>query len=243
MKTVNWWNFFFILENDDETLHTDEELKQIVESCHTNASSSTLVNENTILNSHINGTNSKAVGEASRVKTDNGDLHDHQKASLKDKEERMRMVREKRDKELADRKREIEENLRRKQEQHDKQIKMRQKKIDEQKMKEMEKRAAVEERRKRREEQKRVRLNEFIKREQDRELQRQQQVKVANKLGKSSEWDNHPDQMTASTNSTSNSNTINKSQSAYNLNSNNLKKYGKINTKSSEILSFQSTLV
>jgi len=78
------------------------------------------------------------------------------KMMQKDREERLRMVREKREQELEKRKREIEENLKRKQELRDKQIKERLERIAELKHRENEKRAAVEERRRQQEEMNRV---------------------------------------------------------------------------------------
>lgn len=68
------------------------------------------------------------------------------------KEDRIRMVREKRDAEIEKRKQEIEENLRRKSELRDRQLKERQKRIDELKHRESERRARVEERRRQRDE-------------------------------------------------------------------------------------------
>lgn len=68
------------------------------------------------------------------------------------KEDRIRMVREKRDAEIEKRKQEIEENLRRKSELRDRQLKERQKRIDELKHRENERRARVEERRRQRDE-------------------------------------------------------------------------------------------
>ena len=81
---------------------------------------------------------------------------EHSKLS---KEERVRLVREKREQELLKRKKEIEENLKRKQELRDKQILERKKRVDEQKFKENEKRTAAVERRKKREEMARVNQN------------------------------------------------------------------------------------
>lgn len=78
---------------------------------------------------------------------------------LINKEDRIRMVREKRDAEIEKRKREIEENLRRKSELRDRQLKERQKRIDEIKQRENERRARVEERRRQREELIRVNYN------------------------------------------------------------------------------------
>ena len=73
------------------------------------------------------------------------------------KEERLRIVREKREQEIAKRKKEIEENLKRKEELRDKQLKDRKKRIDELKLRENSKHLAVGERRKQREELARVR--------------------------------------------------------------------------------------
>ncbi len=72
------------------------------------------------------------------------------------KEERIRLVREKREQELLRRKREIEENLKRKQELREKQILEKKKRIGEQMFKENEKRTAAVERRRKREEMARV---------------------------------------------------------------------------------------
>lgn len=146
------------------------------------------------------------------------------------KEERLRLVKEKRELEIEKRKKEIEDNLKRKQELRDKQLKERQKRIDELKLKESEKRLAVEERRRQREESARVRLNELVKREQERE----KQARLANKLSgttKGSEWilSTAPNSASISETATTSNlidqmTTINKSQSAYNLNHLNLNK-------------------
>jgi hypothetical protein len=91
-------------------------------------------------------------------------LNEHQHKLLqKDREERLRLVREKREQELEKRKREIEENLKRKQELRDKQIKERLERIAELKHRENEKRAAVEERRRQHEEMNRVRGRHIIR--------------------------------------------------------------------------------
>ena len=72
------------------------------------------------------------------------------------KEERLRLVKEKREQELAKRKKEIEENLKRKEELREKQLQDRKRRIDELKLKENSKHLAVGERRKKREELARV---------------------------------------------------------------------------------------
>lgn len=180
---------------------------------------------NNLTSEHINGNNelinNDLVNNNSENQNENGSNNQPSKICMKDlnKEERLRLVREKREQELEKRKREIEENLKRKQELRDKQLKERQKRIDELKQKENEKRAAVEERRKQREELARMRLNELVKQEQEKEYQRLQKIKqLANKLtsSKGSEWHvNH--------NGHGNNDdygAFNKSHSAYNLNSN-----------------------
>jgi hypothetical protein len=143
------------------------------------------------------------------------------KFSMKDlnKEERLRIVREKREQELEKRKREIEDNLRRKQELRDKQLRERQKRIDELKQKESEKRAAVEERRRQREEMARMRLNELVKHEQEKEVQRIQKIKqMAASTHTKFSQNSHANTLAHEDGST-NFNTINKSHSAFNLNS------------------------
>ena len=73
------------------------------------------------------------------------------------KEERLRLVREKREQEIAKRKKEIEENLKRKEELRERQLQDRKRRMDELKLKENSKHLAVGERRKKREELARVR--------------------------------------------------------------------------------------
>jgi hypothetical protein len=89
---------------------------------------------------------------------DNNHIQEQDSKFIKElnKEERLRLVREKRELELAKRKKEIEDNLKRKQELREKQIKERQRRIFELKLKETERRAAVEERRRQRDEMARV---------------------------------------------------------------------------------------
>ena len=93
--------------------------------------------------------------------SEDGDLLSHHAQPHKmmkdlNKEERMRLIREKNEQELAKKKRELEENLKRKQDLWYKQQKERQRRIDELKLKENEKRIACEERRKKREQDDRV---------------------------------------------------------------------------------------
>ena len=120
------------------------------------------------------------------------------------KDERLRIIREKHEQELAKKKKELEDNLKRKEELWFKQQREKQRRIDEYKLKENEKRLACEERRKKREEIERVRLNEMVKREQER-TKRNGAININNTI----------------INGELDEPTINKSQSAYNLNTNN----------------------
>ena len=81
-----------------------------------------------------------------------------------------------------------------------------------------------------------MRLNELVKKEQDRDIQRSLQQKLEKKLNKASDWSannnnnntlithNDNDQQIMSTQTT---NSINKSQSAHNLNSSTIHKFNK----------------
>ncbi len=130
-------------------------------------------------------------------------------------EERLRIIRDKQEQELAKRKKELEDNLKRKQELWFRQQKERQKKIDEYKIKENEKRLACEERRKKREDEERNRLNELIKRENER-------AKLSVKPSiKGSEWTlavNGNQNEQVSSDEQTPANVMNKSHSAFNLN-------------------------
>lgn len=154
----------------------------------------------------------------------------------KEKEDRIRLLREKQEMEIEKRKREIEENLKRKQELREKQMLERKKRLDEMKSKEMERRHAVEERRKQREQMNRLRMSEMLKKEQEREIQRVDLAKLASKFSaerpKTRESVNNqvitslnePNLnlsssllVSSSSNTSSNFNSYNKSQSVYNL--------------------------
>lgn len=108
--------------------------------------------------SHVNSNNNNNQSMLNDVTTLDGG-HDQPSGGENvklSKEERIRLVREKREQELLKRKREIEENLKRKTELREKQIQERKRRIDEQKHKENEKRTAAVARRKKREELARV---------------------------------------------------------------------------------------
>ena len=201
------------------------------------------------LSSETSMVNQNMTHVGGKKASEDGDLlphHTQPHKMMKDlnKEERMRLIREKNEQELAKKKRELEENLKRKQDLWYKQQKERQRRIDELKLKENEKRIACEERRKKREQDDRVcsiqcfklisfyfmfylscvfkmRLNEFLKKEQER-------TKLASKSNmKGSEWMLSPASSSLATTHPNNAEigggddlnqTINKSQSAYNLN-------------------------
>lgn len=95
---------------------------------------------------------SESSAAAGMIEKINLEPNKHGFLHLINKEERIRMVREKRDAEIEKRKREIEENLRRKAELRDRQLKERQKRIEELKHRENERRARVEENRRQRDE-------------------------------------------------------------------------------------------
>jgi hypothetical protein len=128
-------------------------------------------------------------------------------------EDRLRIIRDKQEQELAKRKKELEENLKRKEELWYRQQKEKQKKIDEYKTKENEKRLACEERRRKREEKERNRLNELIKREQERA-----KLTVKSNM-KGSEWTLAVNGNTEQVSSDDQNlvNIMNKSHSAFNL--------------------------
>ncbi len=149
------------------------------------------------------------------------------------RDERLKLVKQKREQEQLKRKEEIEENFRRKQELREKQLKERQRKINELRMADAERRAAVIERRRMHDQLTQARLVELLKRENERIEQINTIKKEKHSLIKStndclttpSPSGNLVQNMTCTgdqhgggTDNTNNKKlTINKSQSAYNL--------------------------
>jgi hypothetical protein len=143
------------------TINPSGDLKSVISNGHatyrikdkpnrnTNTSSLNNINAHNNNIEHLN-TNGNTNGSSGSSNQANGEYN---KLS---KEERVRLVREKREQELLKRKKEIEDNLKRKQELREKQIQERKKRINEHKHKENEKRTAAVERRKKREEMARV---------------------------------------------------------------------------------------
>lgn len=164
-------------------------------------------------------------------KTNNSHNSHHKPTTLmKDlnKDDRLRIIREKHEQELAKKKKELEENLKRKEELWFKQQREKQRRIDEYKLKENEKRLACEERRRKREENERVRLNEIVKREQER-------TKVNSRV--TNAHNSHANDNDASSEPT----TINKSQSAYNLSNNNNNSRRKDNLMVNSVYCYESS--
>jgi len=152
----------------------------------------------------------------------NGTDETHRDGKLKEqqREERLRLIKERREQELRKRKDDIEESLKRKQELRERQLRERQKKIDELRQEEAEKRAAVIERKKMREDMAKAKLESFIKREQEKESQREKKQAEKKQKSHSIIANATHNNIRNNTNQTaSNIDAINKSLSEFNLNS------------------------